>query len=763
MILCFGMCVSLFAQSPVIVPKSQPITLKLDAGGNYVISSSGDHPAYVTDIATVVNTTDSTTKLRFTPQTFDCSTVGPQIVTIASATNGAATPSHPDAIRITDLTALCFDPAGNLYFGGATTLMIRKIAPDGTVSIFAGGPPGTGGDIFRGTAGTVGRIPPGGMVCDNTGNIYFSDIDANKVKKLSPDGIVTDIGLIPNPGAITIDKQQNLYVVSNTGNAVYKITTAGTVQQIAGTTDGDLDGPGNLARFHFIYSIAADDAGYVYVGIVELKLGDKVKIKRIAPDGTVSTYFNPGKVGENDISDPANAFFVGPTALKFDRSGNLFIGDGGMIKIFDKYGKAKTFAGHADIGDIDGAGSQALFGQVGAIDMDLCGNLYVVDQINNTIRKVTLGAVVSTIGGGGANQLTGNIGSSTCRQTAAVIPVNVQSTPAFTSAYNDVTLQDCANLANYAVKALVTDNCPDSQIKVTQTPAPNSPIYNNVPVQVTLTAIDKTGGIAAASFMATAKYSAAPPGRSVSVFTPSLKICAGNPVTFTANVINGDPGTSFQWLVNGVATGPNSFKFTTSNLKDGDIVNCAVTTGNGCGIPNLGIDLHMNVNPIPAIMLKSNEEILSGNSITLSPEITGDIATYTWAPSVGLSNSSSAFPVASPEVTTKYKLTVTSVDGCNAEGEVTVKVIPNIKIPNTFTPNGDGVNDLWSIKYLNDYINSSVTVYNRNGSIVFYSKGYPKPWDGTFNGNALPAGVYFYVIDLKDGSQIRSGDVTILR
>lgn len=765
MMLCFCMRLSLFAQAPVITKKNQPIVLKLDASGKYTVNSSGDHPAYVTDLATVTNTTDSTTKFRFSPETFDCSTTGPQTVTISAATNGSSTPPHPDAIRITDLTALCFDPAGNLYFGCASTLMIRKITPDGTVSIFAGGPPGTGANVFTGTAGTVGRMPPGGMVCDDQGNIFFSDVDASKVKKISPDGTVTEINkLILNPGALTIDKQHNIYVVTNTDNVIYKITAAGELQRFAGTTDGDVDGPGKIARFHYMYSITAGDDGYVYVGILEFKLTDKVKIKRIAPDGTVSTFFNPGKLYyPESITDPVNAFYIGPTALKFDRAGNLFIGDGGMIKILDKYGKARTFAGHADLGFADGVGPQALFGQVCAIDMDPCGNLYVVDQVNNYIRKVTLGAAVSTIAGGGANQLTGNIGSSTCQQSDAVIPVNVQSTPAFTSAYGDVTLQDCANLANYAVKASVTDNCPDSQIKVTQTPAPNSPIFNNVPVQVTLTAIDKTGGVATASFMATAKYSAAPPGRSVSVSTPSLKVCAGNPVTFTADVINGDPGTSFQWLVNGAATGPNSFKFTTNDLKDGDMVNCAVTTGNGCGIPNLGLDLQMNVSPVPTITLNPKEEILSGNSVSLTPVITGNISTYTWTPSAGLNDPSSASPVASPEVTTTYKLTVVSVDGCDAESEATVKVIPHIVIPNTFTPNGDGINDLWTIKYLDSYAAGTVKIYNRNGGLVFQSKGYSKAWNGTFNGRPLPTGVYYYVIDLRDGSPVRSGEVSILR
>jgi gliding motility-associated-like protein len=84
-------------------------------------------------------------------------------------------------------------------------------------------------------------------------------------------------------------------------------------------------------------------------------------------------------------------------------------------------------------------------------------------------------------------------------------------------------------------------------------------------------------------------------------------------------------------------------------------------------------------------------------------------------------------------------------------------------IPNTFTPNGDGINDLWAIKYLDSYTAGTVKIYNRNGGLIFQSKGYPKAWNGTFNGRPLPTGVYYYVIDLKDGSPVRSGDVSILR
>lgn len=84
-------------------------------------------------------------------------------------------------------------------------------------------------------------------------------------------------------------------------------------------------------------------------------------------------------------------------------------------------------------------------------------------------------------------------------------------------------------------------------------------------------------------------------------------------------------------------------------------------------------------------------------------------------------------------------------------------------IPNTFTPNGDGVNDTWNIKNLNYFANCSVNIFTRWGEKVYSSIGYPVPWDGTYKGAALPTGTYYYIIDLKNGLTPLSGFVTIVR
>ena len=120
-------------------------------------------------------------------------------------------------------------------------------------------------------------------------------------------------------------------------------------------------------------------------------------------------------------------------------------------------------------------------------------------------------------------------------------------------------------------------------------------------------------------------------------------------------------------------------------------------------------------------------------------------------------------PIASPIADITYTLTVTN--GCNVSvtDQVLVKVYEELNIPNTFTPNGDGVNDVWSIVGLISYPKARILVFNRFGSTVYSSFGYDVPWDGKFKGEYLPQSVYYYVIDLNNGDRVISGNIAIFR
>jgi gliding motility-associated-like protein len=97
-----------------------------------------------------------------------------------------------------------------------------------------------------------------------------------------------------------------------------------------------------------------------------------------------------------------------------------------------------------------------------------------------------------------------------------------------------------------------------------------------------------------------------------------------------------------------------------------------------------------------------------------------------------------------------YLLNVSSNVGCGtASDEMTVTVYETVKVPNTFTPNGDGYNDTWEIELLRIFSDAVVEVYNTTGNLVYKSIGYSQPWDGKRNGLAVPVGTYYYTIDLK--------------
>jgi len=120
-------------------------------------------------------------------------------------------------------------------------------------------------------------------------------------------------------------------------------------------------------------------------------------------------------------------------------------------------------------------------------------------------------------------------------------------------------------------------------------------------------------------------------------------------------------------------------------------------------------------------------------------------------------------PIASPNGNTIYKLVVTNALGCSVAATISVTVLKYPVIPNAFTPNGDGINDLWNIQYLSEYPNGTVNIFNRYGEKVFSENGYGTPWDGKYHGADLPQGTYYYIINPGSGRKAISGSVTIIR
>jgi len=240
-------------------------------------------------------------------------------------------------------------------------------------------------------------------------------------------------------------------------------------------------------------------------------------------------------------------------------------------------------------------------------------------------------------------------------------------------------------------------------------------------------------------------------------------------VRFAATPTDGGVSPSFQWMVNGVDAGVDSVVFMTDSLRDGGVVSCVMTSSGSCSAPVASNAIAMTVEASPTIVAirPADTVIAFGQSVGLVSVVAGPVVSYAWTPSVGLNSVVMADPVAMPEVTTVYRLTVMSPVGCLATDSVKVEVYRRFTLPNAFTPNGDGHNDVFRIPPGVGAGLVRFEVYNRLGGRVFFTANVSQGWDGTVGGIRQPAGEYIWDIEYVDvltGKRVRmNGTVVLVR
>lgn len=170
------------------------------------------------------------------------------------------------------------------------------------------------------------------------------------------------------------------------------------------------------------------------------------------------------------------------------------------------------------------------------------------------------------------------------------------------------------------------------------------------------------------------------------------------------------------------------------------------------------------ITPPPVINLGEDKSLYLGGSTTINGDLGGGY-TYQWSPTTALSNPNGGQTEAAPEKTTTYTLVALGPNSCKVSDSITIQVIYPIYIPDVFTPNGDGINDVWKLTGINSYPEVEITIFNRWGELVFYQKGNKQPaFDGLKNGELLPTGVYAYVIKTNGSNgHIFRGAVTLIR
>lgn len=290
-----------------------------------------------------------------------------------------------------------FDSNGNMYVADNYNHMIRKITPAGVVTTLAGTKTAGKAD---GLGSAASFYLPTGIAVDRSGNLYVADSGNHLIRRITPEGLVSTwagtgtsgfadgVGMAASfdlPAALALDGSGNLYVADFGNNRIRKVTPAGVVTTLAGSgAKGRADGTGAAASFNNPQGLALDGNGDLYVADRNNYL-----IRKLTPAGVVTTLAGSGAPGSGNGAGAAASFAL-PVDVAVDSSGNIYIADAvnHMIREMTPAGVVSTLAGSTTSGRTDGLGAAASFQNPAGVTIDGDGILYVADYGNNLIRKV---------------------------------------------------------------------------------------------------------------------------------------------------------------------------------------------------------------------------------------------------------------------------------------------------------------------------------------------------------------------------------------
>ncbi|UFH52341.1 gliding motility-associated C-terminal domain-containing protein [Spirosoma sp. KNUC1025] len=171
------------------------------------------------------------------------------------------------------------------------------------------------------------------------------------------------------------------------------------------------------------------------------------------------------------------------------------------------------------------------------------------------------------------------------------------------------------------------------------------------------------------------------------------------------------------------------------------------------------------VAPIPTIQLPESMTTYKGNTFTMDPVYSGNPNQFQWTSGQYLDNPTLANPmVTAIENDITYTIDVKNSSGCEAKDTIRITVYAGVWVPDAFSPNGDGQNDVWDLPGIEAFPDAIVTVFNRWGEIIYSSdKGYPHPFDGTLNGTSLPGGMYAYTVRTAPSRPVIRGRLMLIR
>lgn len=322
------------------------------------------------------------------------------------------------AARFNSPEGVAQDSAGNIYVADAGNNTIRRIAADGTVTTLAGAAGPTGSTDGTGAAARFSF--PRGVAVDAAGNVFVADTGNDSIRRIAPGGVVTTwIGAAGQPGVtdgprsvarlraptdIALDAAGNLYVAADT--AVRKVSPDGTVSTFAGAAGqpGRVAGDGAVARFNSISGVAVDGSGNVFVAE-----GDSIAGSLRRFDAAARSL----SLGTSTDGILALPYAAGIAA---DAAGNVYVAAGGIIPLAPVFspsfssilkvtpqGDVSVLAGtDQELGAVNGTGAVARFRHPRGIAVGSAGRLVVADTENNAVRLIDAKNLVTTLAGGSA-------------------------------------------------------------------------------------------------------------------------------------------------------------------------------------------------------------------------------------------------------------------------------------------------------------------------------------------------------------------------
>lgn len=492
---------------------------------------------------------------------------------------------------------VAFDAFGNMYIADALNHRVRKVDAFGVITTIAGN--GTAGNLGDGGPATAAELrTPYAVAFDHSGNLYVGDLANCTVRKITPSGTIlpfAGLGGIGNTGdggpataallgdvsGVAVDANDNVYITLTGYNCVRKVDAAGIITTVAGTGvlgfSGD-GGPATAAKLNTPHSVAFDAAGNMYIADQY-----NCRVRKVSTGGIITTVVGSGTCGSSGNGGPATAADItNPTGITFDAAGNMYVAcyNELVVRKVDPAGIISAFAGVTYVSGYNGDDGIADTSQLNypynvAAGPD--GNIYIADQLNNRIRKVT-SPPCTTVHAGTVSSIYGD---TICTGESALLNTNAMnagsgfmylwqfSPDGVTWFYGSSTapgyLTDPLTAVRYyRFIAMCPAAGADTSAAIAITPV------NSLVPSVTITA------------------------------SPGVTISVGVSDTFRATVVNGGTTPAYQWIKNGVPIpGAVNSAYITDTLADNDTISCIVHSSVLCTTPDSAISNMQIIHLVP--------------------------------------------------------------------------------------------------------------------------------------------------------------------